>query len=139
LAIDLPAQILVGRTLSAYSLSDVQNNQLKLTYSVYNQREISIDAVRLTDTLKTGVTFVQGSLIPSQNGQDLSWSLGTIPAYGRASVEITVSLAIGNQLQLESFRYGRCNECLRRCAAGHTAKFPDHRRGARSDSRRECH
>ncbi len=101
LAIDLPAEILVGRTLSAYSSNDVQNNQLKLTYSVYNQREIPIDAVRLADTLKPGVTFVEGSQSPTQNGQDLTWSLGTIPAYGRASVEITVSLAAGGLLQLD--------------------------------------
>ncbi|MFN7892866.1 MAG: transglutaminase domain-containing protein, partial [Pirellula sp.] len=101
LAIDLPAEILVGRTLSAYSVSDVQNNQLKLTYSVYNQREIPIDEVRLANTLKPGVTFVAGSQPPNQNGQDLTWSLGTIPAYGRASVEITVSLAAGNILQLD--------------------------------------
>ncbi len=101
MAIDFPAEIVVGRTLSAYSANDVQNNQLKLTYSVYNQREIPIDAVRLADTLKPGVTFVAGSQPPIQNGQDLTWSLGTIPAYGRASVEITVSLAAGVLLQLD--------------------------------------
>ena len=101
LAIDLPAEILVGRTLSAYSANEVQNNQLKLTYSVYNQREIPIDDVRLANTLKPGVTFVAGSQPPNQNGQDLTWSLGTIPAYGRASVEITVSLAAGDILQLD--------------------------------------
>jgi uncharacterized membrane protein len=101
LAIDLPAEILVGRTLSAYSANEVQNNQLKLTYSVYNQREIPIDDVRLANTLKPGVTFVAGSQPPNQNGQELTWSLGTIPAYGRASVEITVSLAAGNILQLD--------------------------------------
>ncbi|MEQ1825171.1 MAG: transglutaminase domain-containing protein, partial [Pirellula sp.] len=100
LAIDLPAEILVGRTLSAYSSNDVQNSQLKLTYSVYNQREVPIDDVRLTDTLKPGVTFVEGSQPPDQNGQDFAWSLGSIPAYGRASVEITVSLA-ANILQLD--------------------------------------
>ncbi|MCA9157480.1 MAG: DUF11 domain-containing protein, partial [Planctomycetales bacterium] len=101
LAGDLPAEILVGRTLSAYSVNDVQNNQLKLTYSVYNLREISIDEVRLTDTLKPGVTFMEGSQLPDENGQELTWSLGTIPAYGRATVEITVSLAAGNLFQLD--------------------------------------
>jgi hypothetical protein len=101
MAIDLPAEILVGRTLSAYSTHDVQNGQLKLAYSVYNQREIPIDDVRLTNKLMPGVTFVAGSLPPTQNGQELAWRLGSIPAYGRANVEITVSLADGSILQLD--------------------------------------
>lgn len=101
LAIDFPSDIVVGRTLSVYSSSDVQNGQMKLTYAVYNQREIPISDVQLAVKLTTGVSYVQGSLPPTPNGQDLTWNLGVIPSYGRMNVEIVVALASGSILQID--------------------------------------
>src|SRR5215469_11340393 len=88
-----PPTIVVGRTLSAYDLPDVQNNQETLTFTVYNQAADPITGVLLTDTLASGVTFASASQLPDQNGQQLAWSLGTIQPYDRASVTLTVSLA----------------------------------------------
>jgi len=89
----LPPTIVVGRTLSAYDVPDVQNNQETLTFTVYNQAADPITGVLLTDTLENGVTFASASQLPDQNGQELAWSLGTIQPYDRASVTLTVSLA----------------------------------------------
>ncbi len=56
----------------------------------------------LTDVLAAGVTLVSASQQPNQNGQNLAWSLGTIQAYDRVSVTITVSLANSSILQLDT-------------------------------------
>ena len=101
MAVDFPVEIIAGRTLSAYSVSDVQNGQLKLTYAVYNQRELPMDGVQVSVKLATGVGFVQASLPATSSGQDLVWDLGTLPAYGRRSFEVTVSLASSAILQID--------------------------------------
>jgi uncharacterized membrane protein len=101
MAVDFPVEIIAGRTLSAYSVSDVQNGQLKLTYAVYNQRELPMDDVQVSVKLATGVGFVQASLPATSSGQDLVWDLGTLPAYGRRSFEVTVSLASSAILQID--------------------------------------
>jgi len=88
-----PPTIVVGRTLSAYDVPDVQNHQKTLTLTVYNQAANPITGVLLTDTLASRVTFSSASQLPDQNGQQLAWSLGTIQPYDRASVTLTVSLA----------------------------------------------
>jgi uncharacterized repeat protein (TIGR01451 family) len=87
-----PPTIVVGRTLSAYDVPDVQNNQETITLTVYNQAADPITGVLLTDTLASGVSFASASQLPDQNGQQLAWSLGTIQPYDRASVTLTVSL-----------------------------------------------
>src|SRR5205823_28363 len=46
----------------------------------------------LTDTLAPGVTIANASQSPDRSGQDLAWSLGTIPGYDRASVSLTLNL-----------------------------------------------
>ena len=38
LDIGLPQVLVAGRTLSAYSVADIQNNELQLTYTVYNEQ-----------------------------------------------------------------------------------------------------
>ncbi len=98
----LPPTIVVGRTLSAYDVPDVQNNQETLTFTVYNQAADPISGVLLTDTLESGVTIDSASQLPDQNGQQLAWSLGTIQPYDRASVTLTVSLATPTPTQLDS-------------------------------------
>jgi uncharacterized membrane protein len=94
--------LVVGRTLSAYDVPDVQNNQETITLTAYNQTADPIDGVLLTDTLKPGVTFASASQLPDQNGQQLAWSLGTIQPFDRASVTLTVSLANPTPTQLDT-------------------------------------
>jgi uncharacterized repeat protein (TIGR01451 family) len=98
----LPAAIVVGRTLSAYFTGDVQNNQETITYTVYNEQDDPVSGVLLTDTLEPGVTFQSASQLPDQNGQQLAWSLGAIPAYARASVTLMLSLANPLPSQLDA-------------------------------------
>jgi uncharacterized membrane protein len=97
----LPASIVVGRTLSAYDVPDVQNNQETITYTVYNEQADPVTGVLLTTTLQPGVTFAGASQQPDRSGQDLAWSLGRIGGFGRASVSLTVSLATPTPTQLD--------------------------------------
>src|SRR5262245_61729946 len=94
--------ITVGRVPAAWTISGVTNNQLKITYSVYNQQTQAVSGVLLTTTLNSDVTFVDASILPDRNGQQLAWSLGTIAPYGRASVEVTVAFAGPVPLQMDS-------------------------------------
>lgn len=100
MAVDTP-DIVVGRVLSAYSIDDVQNGDVRVTYTVYNQEAEEVSGVLLTSTLQPGVSFTTASQLPDQNGQELAWSLGTIPAYGRTSVEMTVHLADNSVLTID--------------------------------------
>jgi hypothetical protein len=99
---ELPLAIVVGRTLSSYSVPQVTGNQVTITYTVYNQQAAAESGVLLTTTLQPGVTYAQASLPANQIGQELAWSLGTIPGYGRASVSVTVNLGSNGPLQLDS-------------------------------------
>lgn len=98
----LPAAIVVGRTLSAYTTAAIQNNQESITFTVYNEQAKPVTGVLLTDTLQPGVTFQSASQLPDQSGQKLAWSLGTVQGFGRTSVTLTVSLANPLPLQLDS-------------------------------------
>ena len=88
----LPPAIVVGRTLSSYTVGGIQNNQETITYTVYNEQADPETGVLLTDTLAPGVTIASASQQPDQSGQNLAWSLGTIQGYDRASVTLTVNL-----------------------------------------------
>jgi transglutaminase-like putative cysteine protease len=100
---DTPStDIVVGRTLSTYFASDVQNGQETITFTVYSQASDSLTGVLLTDTLEPGVTLVSASQQPDQSGQNLAFSLGTIEGYDRTSVSITVSLASSSILQMDT-------------------------------------
>ena len=119
----LPAAIVLGRTLAtpstaatstpspSYFVGDVQNNQVTITYTVYNEQADPETGVLLTTTLEPGVTFLDSSVtldgttttqLPDQSGQNLAWSLGTIQGYDRESVAVTVSLANPIPMQLDS-------------------------------------
>jgi uncharacterized membrane protein len=87
-----PPAIVVGRTLSAYDVADIQNNQLTITYTVYNEQADPVSGLLLVDTLQPGVTVASASGAPNQNGPQLSWDLGTVNGFGRASVQLTVAL-----------------------------------------------
>ena len=77
---DLTAEITVGRTLSSWTAGDVQDNQLRITYTVYNEQSADLNGTFLATTLEPGVTFVSASQLPDRNGQELAWGLGTIGA-----------------------------------------------------------
>jgi transglutaminase-like putative cysteine protease/uncharacterized membrane protein len=97
----LPPDLVVGRTLSAYATPDVQNHTLSVTYTVYNEQAEDISGLLLTATLQPAVTFATSSVPPDRNGQELAWSLGTLPGYGRASVTVTVTLPPAPPLQID--------------------------------------
>lgn len=88
----LPATIVVGRTLSSYTVGGIQNNQATITYTVYNEQADPESGVLLTTALAPGVVFAGASVQPDRNGQDLAWNLGTLEGFGRATVTVTVSL-----------------------------------------------
>lgn len=94
--------ISVGRFLSVASAHDLQNHELKLTYTVFNQQVVPVDGLSLSTTLQSGVTLVSASLAPVQMGGNLSWSLGTLAPLASQSIEITVSLADPLPLQLDA-------------------------------------
>ena len=121
----LPAAIVVGRVLDtpstaetstpspSYYVGDVQNNndQVTITYTVYNEQADPETGVLLTTTLEPGVTFLSSSVtldgttttqLPDQSGQNLAWSLAPIQGYDRESVAVTVSLATPIPLQLDT-------------------------------------
>ena len=110
----LPAAIVVGRTLAtpltaasatpspSYFVGEVENNQVTITYTVYNEQADPETGVLLTDTLAPGVTIAGSSQQPDQSGQKLAWSLGTIQGYDRASVSITVNLPGASTLTLDT-------------------------------------
>jgi uncharacterized membrane protein len=101
LDIGLAPALVVGRTLSSYTTAGVQNNQLTITYTVYNESPDPETGALLTDTLQPGVTFQSAMQLPDQNGQQLAWSLGTIEGFDRASVTLTVGLNSPIPLQLD--------------------------------------
>ena len=98
----LPPAIVVGRTLSSYTVPGIQNNQETITYTVYNEQADPETGVLLTTTLEPGVTYASATQAPVQSGQNLAWSLGTIQGFDRASVTVTVNLANPVPLQLDT-------------------------------------
>src|SRR5208283_1541272 len=109
----LPSAIVVGRTLAtpatagtatpapSYFVGEVQNNQVTITYTVYNEQAGTETGVLLTTTLEPGVILDSSSVtldgtttfqLPDQSGQNLAWSLQPIQGYDRESVAVTVSL-----------------------------------------------
>ncbi len=119
----LPAAIVLGRTLAtpstassatpapSYFVGEVENNQVTITYTVYNEQADPETGVLLTTALKPGVTFLSSSVtldgtttsqLPDQSGQNLAWSLDTIQGYDRESVAVTVALANPIPMQLDS-------------------------------------
>ncbi len=111
----LPAAIVVGRTLSvpqpassttpplpSYFVGEVQNHQVTITYTVYNEQADPETGVLLTTTLEPGVTIASASQQPDQNSQNLAWSLGTIQGFDRVSVSLTVNLSDSSTTQLDT-------------------------------------
>jgi len=107
----LPAAIVVGRTLSSYTVGGIQNNQETITYTVYNEQANPETGVLLTDTLSPGETILSSSVtldgtttaqLPDQSGQNLAWSLQPINGYDRESVAVTVNLPSPIPSQLDT-------------------------------------
>ena len=110
----LPAAIVIGRTLAtpstagtatpspSYFVGEVQNDQVTITITVYNEQSDPETGVLVTDTLAPGVTLASALRQPDQSGQNLAWSLGTIQGYECASVSLTVNLPNSSTLQLDT-------------------------------------
>jgi uncharacterized membrane protein len=99
---DMPGGITVGRTLSSWTADGIEGGQLRITYTVYNEQGAEMSDVLLATTLAPGVDIQAASLAPDRTGQDLSWDLGAIPAFGRTSVELTLSLPAATPLQIDT-------------------------------------
>src|SRR5690348_6205303 len=67
---DLPAAIVVGRTLSSPTVGGIVGNQETITYTVYNEQADPETGVLLTTTLAAGVSFAGASQPPDRHGQD---------------------------------------------------------------------
>ncbi len=98
----LPPALVLGRTLSAYTTTAIENHQETITFTVYNEQADALTGVLLTDTLQTGVTVSSASSQPDQSGQQLAWSLGPIAGFDRASITLTVSLPSSIPLTLDT-------------------------------------
>ncbi len=98
---DFREVISVGRSLSALTAASVTNNTLTITYSVFNLRGDPINGVLLTTTLQSGVTFQSAVPMPDRNGQQLAFSLGSLPPLGSASAQLTVTLANSSITQID--------------------------------------
>lgn len=93
--------ISVGRSVSAWTTADIVNNQVKITYSVFNQQSEVVDGVSLTTTLQPGVQFVSSSASVQQNGQQLSWNFDELAAFDRVSVDVIVTFPGAVPLQID--------------------------------------
>src|SRR5262249_21707008 len=67
-----------------------------------NQQPTVVSDVLLTTTLEPGVGFVDATLVPDRNGQELAWSLGALDPFGRTSVQVTVAFTGAIPLQLDN-------------------------------------
>jgi uncharacterized membrane protein len=101
-AVDFRAVISVGRTLSALTVGAVTNNTLTITYSVFNLRGDPVSDVLLTTTLQSGVTFQSAVPTPDRSGQQLAFSLGSLPPLGTATAQVTVTLAGSSTTQIDN-------------------------------------
>jgi uncharacterized membrane protein/sugar lactone lactonase YvrE len=101
-ALSIAPNIVVGRTLSTYFTGGIQNNQITITCTVYNEQANPETGVLLTDSLQPGVTLQSASQQPDQSGQNLAWSLGTINGFDRASVTVTLGLPSTSPLQIDT-------------------------------------
>jgi probable HAF family extracellular repeat protein len=90
---DYRAVISVSPTLSSLTVSGVVNNTLTITYNVYNLRSDPVDGILVTTALQSGVTFQSATPAPDRNGQQLAFSLGSLPPSGSTSAQLTVRLA----------------------------------------------
>lgn len=95
-------ELVVGRALSTWTASGVVGNALTITYSVYNQQAEELRGVSLFTTLQPGVSFANSSQAPIRNGQQLTWTIGALPGFSRASIDVTVSLANPNGAPIDN-------------------------------------
>lgn len=94
--------ISVGRFQSVYSKLDVQNHEMSVTYTVFNQQETEVSGVSLKTTLAPGVAFKSATSAPQQTGQLLNWTLPNLKPYGSATIELIVTLPTIIPTQIEN-------------------------------------
>jgi transglutaminase-like putative cysteine protease len=98
---DFRAVISVGHSQSALTVGAVTNDTLTITYSVFNLRGDPVNGVLLTTTLQSGVTFQSAVPMPDRSGQQLIFSLGSLPPLGSATAQLTVTLANSSTTQID--------------------------------------
>jgi uncharacterized membrane protein len=84
--------LVLGRVASADTTTNLTGSTIDVTYTIYNQRDVPLTAASIETTLASGVSITQSSLTSSATTGLVSWSVGNIPAFGRASVTATLSL-----------------------------------------------
>ena len=99
---DFRAVISVSASLSALTTASVTNNTLTITYSVFNLRGDPINGVLLTTTLQSGVTFQSAVPMPDRSGQQIVFSLGSLPPLGSVTATLTVTLANSSVTQIDN-------------------------------------
>ena len=97
---DPNAAIAVGRQLSAYTTADVEDS-LTVTYAVHNLTDGYANDVVFETSLATGVSLSNTSDVHQDSAGNLSWHLGLIPPFSRATVEIVVSLSDPTVTQID--------------------------------------
>ena len=98
-----PADVIsIGRTPSSWSAEEIGTGTFRIRYAVYNQSDTEVTDVRLTTDLTSAVEFVGADVPTSIEGEFLTWNLGRIAPFGRADVEVTVSLSTPGNLVLDA-------------------------------------
>jgi hypothetical protein len=93
--------LVVGRTLSSFSVAGLIDNRLTITYTVFNQQATEVRGILLVTRLRSGVRFETATPGPDRHGRELAWSLGTLPGFGFASVQLTVLLDTPTPVRLD--------------------------------------
>jgi uncharacterized membrane protein len=115
----LASVLAVGRTLSSFSVAEIPENRLTITYTVFNQQASTVTGVLLVTRLRPGVTFEAATPSPDRNGRELAWSLGTLSGFAAATVQLTVTLDTPIPLQLDNGAraFGILNARMERASA----------------------
>jgi hypothetical protein len=100
--VDFRTVISVSPALSTPTVSGVVNNTLTIGYTAYNLRPDPVNGVLLTTTLQSGVSFESATPMPDRNGQQLAFSLGSMPPLGSVTATLTVTLANASVTQIDN-------------------------------------
>ena len=92
----------VGRTLSPYTESGDNADIVNLSYTVHNLQPCRVEDIQLSTSLATDVTLQDASESPNQDGQALTWELGTLEPYGSVTVDLQVARGQSDPLQLDT-------------------------------------
>ncbi len=100
--VDFRTVISVSPALSTPTVSGVVNNTLTIGYTAYKLRPDPVNGVLLTTTLQSGVSFESATPMPDRNGQQLAFSLGSMPPLRSVTATLTVTLANSSVTQIDN-------------------------------------